>query len=267
MDDLIIVRGAGDLASGIIAKLHGSGFKVLAIEANEPTAVRRLVCFSEAVWEGSVKVEGIQGVYAKNTEEMADHLNNRKVVVMRDPKGQLIEALKPHIVVDAILAKRAISTKASMAPHVIGVGPGHEVGVHCDAAVESHRGHKLGRIYYSGTPEKNTGIPGAIGGYTKERVYYAKNSGIINVHKDIKSQVEIGDVIATIDGVPVKAQISGVVRGMLRHGINVSEGMKMADIDPRVEQVENCHLISDKARCIAGGVLEAVFALKGGHHV
>lgn len=267
MNDLIIVRGAGDLASGIIAKLHGSGFKVLAIEADEPTAVRRLVCFSEAVWEGSVVVEGIEGVYAKTTQEMRQHLSMKKVVVMRDPEGSLISTLKPKIVIDAIIAKRAITTKKTMAPLVIGVGPGHEVGTHCHAAIESHRGHKLGRIYYSGSPEQNTGVPGSILGYTKERVYYASNSGIIKIHKDIKSHVEVGDIIATIDDVPVKALISGIVRGMLRDGIRVKQGMKMADIDPRVEQVENCHMISDKARCIAGGVLEAVLSLGGLNHV
>jgi xanthine dehydrogenase accessory factor len=262
MKNLLVVRGAGDLASGIIAKFHNCGFKVLALESEQPTAIRRLVCFSEAVWNEEVTIEDIKAVYAENEEDICRHLDEGKVVVTRDPQCELITRLKPEVIVDAIIAKVNIDTKISMAPIVVGVGPGHVVGIHCHAAVESKRGHDLGRVYYEGTPKANTGIPGEIGGYTKERVCYAPHEGYLEVLKDITQTVMAGEVIAKIGDVEVKSSISGMVRGMLRHGTKVGIGTKMADIDPRVDQLNNCYSISDKARCIAGGALEAVLYLR-----
>lgn len=262
MKKLVVVRGAGDLASGIIAKFHKCGFKVLALECDEPTAIRRLVCFSDAVWNKEVKVEDITGIYIDKEEEIENELNLGKVVITRDPKGKLIESMKPEIIIDAILAKKNIATHMSMAPIVVGVGPGHQVGKHCHACVESKRGHDLGRIYYKGQPMPNTGIPGNVAGYTKERVLYAPQDGEIEVIRDITSTVEAGEVIAMINGMEVRAIIGGLVRGMLRHGTKAKAGMKIADIDPRIDQLNNCYRISDKARCIAGGVLEAVLCLR-----
>lgn len=263
MNNLVIVRGAGDLASGVIARLHNSGLKVLALETAMPGAIRRHVSFSEAIWLGETRVEGIHGVKANTEEDILEQLAKDKVVVAVDPDGHYIHALQPQVVVDATLLKKKVLTKIDMAPTVIGIGPGHQVGVHCSAAIESMRGHDLGRIYYEGEPLANTGAPGNISGYTRERVCYANASGPLEVVRDITAIVAAGDLIANIGDTPVYAAISGLIRGMLRHGSYVEEGLKIADIDPRINQIDNCYTISDKARTISGSVLEAILTLSG----
>ena len=263
MKKLVIVRGAGDLATGVIAKLHYCGFSVLALEIPEPTAIRRHVAFSEAIWQDKATVEGLTAYYGRNEEEIMDLLDQGRIVVAVDPEGHYIESMKPDVVVDATLMKRGITTHRTMAPVVIGIGPGFIVGQHCSVAVESMRGHDLGRIYYQGSPLADTGIPGNVGGYTKERVLHAPAEGLLKVHHDITAIVKTGDVIASIGDVPVLATIDGLVRGMLRNGTYVKKGMKMADIDPRTCQLDHCFKISDKARTIAGGVLEAILVQGG----
>jgi len=263
MNKLVVVRGAGDLASGIIARLHACGLKVLALETSMPGAIRRHVSFSEAIWLGQTSIEGINAVKADSKEEILSQLNNNQVVVAVDPDGRYIQSLQPKVVIDATMLKTNMITQIDMAPIVIGIGPGHQVGIHCCVAIESMRGHNLGRIYYDGTPLADTGAPGVIAGFSRERVCYATASGPLEVVRDITEIVAAGDIIANIGGVPVYATISGLIRGMLRHGTYVEEGLKIADIDPRLEQLDNCFTISDKARTIAGSVLEAIIALSG----
>ena len=266
MKDLILVRGGGDLATGTIYKLKKSGFPVLVLEVPNPSAIRRNVAFSEAVYLGEQTVEDMTCYLADTLQQAEMFLREGKLTVLVDPAGDAIKALKPVAVVDAIIAKRNLGTTKSMAPITVALGPGFIAGEDVDAVVETKRGHHLGRVIWNGGAAPNTGVPGMIGGYGKERVMHAPAKGILRNVKKITDTVQKGDVIAVIkteDGtVPVEATLDGILRGLIRDGYPVIKGFKIADIDPRAEEYNNCFTISDKARCIAGGVLEAVLQLK-----
>lgn len=259
--NLCIVRGGGDIATGTIYKLFQCGFPLLVLEINNPSCIRRTISFCEAVFDVSVEVEGVRARQIRSLEEAYRCYCNKEVPVMIDPEGTMIAQTAPLIVVDAILAKRNLGTKITDAPIVIGLGPGFCAGKDVHAVVETKRGHHLGRVLYEGEAIQNTGVPGIIAGYGKERVIHAPAEGILHIEKQIGEEVEKGDIIAWIGEVPVKATISGIVRGMLREGYPVKKGLKMADIDPRITEKDNCHYISDKARCVAGGTLEAILHL------
>ena len=267
MKDLIIVRGGGDLATGTIYKLYKCGFSVLVLEVENPSAIRRNVAFSEAVYEGQQTVENVTCFRADSLEEAETFLKEGKLTILVDPKGTAISRLKPMAVVDGILAKKNLGTNRNMAPVTVGLGPGFEAGVDVDAIIETKRGHNLGRVLWSGCAAPNTGIPGIISGFGKERVIYSPAEGILRNIRKITDTVAKGDVIAEVETengcVPVHAAIDGLLRGLIRDGYPVTNGFKIADIDPRMEEYQNCFTISDKARCIAGGVVEAVLQLKG----
>lgn len=267
MKDLIIVRGGGDLATGTIYKLKRCGFPVLILETANPAAIRRTVAFSEAVFQGNQTVEGITCYLAETVVQAEKFLSDGKLTMLVDPLGESIAMLKPLAVVDAILAKKNLGTNRSMAPITIGLGPGFTAGIDVDAVIETKRGHTLGMVLRSGCAAPNTGIPGLIGGYGRERVIYSPAEGILWNRKRITDLVSKGETIAVVETkggiVPVEATLDGVVRGMIRDGYPVCKGFKIADIDPRIEEKENCFTISDKARCIAGGVLEAILQRKG----
>lgn len=262
-DALIIVRGGGDLATGTIHRLWSAGLRVLVLETDRPAAIRRQVAVCEAVYEGETTVEGLRAVRVDSLEQTSAVWAQNTVPLLVDPKGSCIARAKPEVVVDAILAKRNLGTHRDMAPLTIALGPGFIAGQDVDAVVETKRGHRLGRIIRDGSAIPNTGIPGVIGGYGAERVIHAQTAGVfMNVHK-IGDIVEAGETIAQIrtpDGacVPVTTRITGILRGLLRSGYPVTPGFKVADVDPRREELSNCFLISDKARCIAGSVLELV---------
>lgn len=256
----VLIRGAGDIATGIGHRLFRCGFEVMMTEIASPTCIRRRVAFSEAVYEGITQVEGISAVLVRCPEEAVMQADKGNIPVLIDSRAECLEELKPHIVVDAILAKKNLGTFKEMAPIVIGVGPGFFAGKDCHAAVETMRGHDLGRVILHGEPEKNTGIPGEIAGITRERVIYAERAGTIRLIKDIGDIVEEKEVVAEIDGEPVCSPIKGVLRGIIRDGFHVDKGMKIGDVDPR-GTVGNCFSISDKARAVAGGVLEAILFL------
>ena len=272
--DLIVVRGAGDLATGTIHRLKKAGFRLLVLEAEHPAAIRRQVALSEAVYAGSARVEDVEAVRMdvdlaekKNRKELLEQEMERiwkkdGVPVLVDPAGLSIAALRPAVVVDAILAKKNLGTTKEMAPLVIALGPGFTAGEDVDVVIETKRGHNLGRVIRSGSAVPNTGIPGIIGGYGKERVMHAKAEGILRNVASIGDIVEAGAVIAEIETeneiVPVEASLSGLLRGLIRDGYPVTKGFKIADIDPRKEELQNCFTISDKARCIAGSVLEVI---------
>lgn len=264
-DALIIVRGGGDLATGTIHCLWSAGLRVLVLEAEHPAAIRRQVSLCEAVYEGETAVEGLRAVRIAGLEEAASVWAENAVPVLVDPKGESIARAKPEVVVDAILAKKNLGTRRDMAPLTIALGPGFTAGQDVDAVVETKRGHRLGRIIREGTAIPNTGIPGVIGGYGAERVIHAQAAGIFHDLHRIGDIVEAGEAVACIrtpDGaeIPVTTQISGILRGLLRSGYPVTPGFKVADVDPRVGELANCFLISDKSRCIAGSVLELVCA-------
>ena len=253
----VFIRGAGDLATGISVRLHRAGIKLCHSELAIPTAVRRNVAFSEAVRLGRTEVEGIEAVLAKSPEEVLAIMEERQVPVVIDEGKDMLKKLKPYAVVDAILAKKNTGTEITDADVVIAVGPGFTAGVDCHAVVESKRGHNLGRVILKGSAIPNTGIPGIIQGYGVERVLRAPSDGIMEDTVPIGSLVKAGDICARVSGNPVISSISGRVRGMLQEGISVYEGMKIGDVDPRGEAVEYEN-VSDKARAIGGGVLEAL---------
>ena len=272
--DLIVVRGAGDLATGTIHRLKKAGFRLLVLEAEHPAAIRRQVALSEAVYAGSARVEDVEAVRMdvdlaekKNRKELLEQEMEQiwkkdGVPVLVDPAGLSIAALRPAVVVDAILAKKNLGTTKEMAPLVIALGPGFTAGEDVDVVIETKRGHNLGRVIRSGSAVPNTGIPGIIGGYGKERVMHAQAEGILRNVASIGDIVEARAVIAEIETengtVPVEASFSGLLRGLIRDGYPVTKGFKIADIDPRKEELQNCFTISDKARCIAGSVLEVI---------
>ena len=272
--DLIVLRGAGDLATGTIHRLKKAGFRLLVLEAEHPAAIRRQVALSEAVYAGSARVEDVEAVRMdvdlaekKNRKELLEPEMERiwkkdGVPVLVDPAGLSIAALRPAVVVDAILAKKNLGTTKEMAPLVIALGPGFTAGEDVDVVIETKRGHNLGRVIRSGSAVPNTGIPGIIGGYGKERVMHAQAEGILRNAASIGDIVEARAVIAEIETengmVPVEASLSGLLRGLIRDGYPVTKGFKIADIDPRKEELQNCFTISDKARCIAGSVLEVI---------
>lgn len=272
--DLIVVRGAGDLATGTIHRLKKAGFRLLVLEAEHPAAIRRQVALSEAVYAGSARVEDVEAVRMdvdlaekKNRKELLEQEMERiwkkdGVPVLVDPAGLSIAALRSAVVVDAILAKKNLGTTKEMAPLVIALGPGFTAGEDVDVVIETKRGHNLGRVIRSGSAVPNTGIPGIIGGYGKERVMHAQAEGILRNVASIGDIVEARAVIAEIETengtVPVEASLSGLLRGLIRDGYPVTKGFKIADIDPRKEELQNCFTISDKARCIAGSVLEVI---------
>lgn len=265
MKNLVIVRGGGDLATGTIYKLYKCGFKVLVLEIPNPSAIRRNVAFCEAVYQGTQTVEGVTCYLAADVKEAEEMLNDGKLVMLVDPAGECCEQLKPMAVVDGILAKKNLGTHRGMAPVTVAMGPGFEAGVDVDAVIETMRGHNLGKVLYSGKALPNTGIPGVIGGFSSERVLRAPADGILRNVNCIADTVKKGDAIAYVESgdekVPVTATLDGLLRGLIRDGYPVKKGLKIADIDPRLHEYDNCFTISDKARCIAGGVLEAVMHL------
>ncbi|GAA0727712.1 selenium-dependent molybdenum cofactor biosynthesis protein YqeB [Clostridium malenominatum] len=260
--DKIVVRGGGDIASGIINKLSKCGFHLLVLEVPAPTAIRRKVCYGEAVYEGQVTIEGITAIKASSLEHIEEIWNEENVPVIIDPKGDYIEKIKPLAVVDCILAKKNLGMTIDKASITVALGPGFEAGKDVHAVIETMRGHNLGKVIYKGCAMENTGVPGEIKGFSKERVIYSPSKGTIKVIKDIGSVVSKDQVIALVGDKEVRGTIDGVLRGIIRDGFNVWEGLKIADIDPRLSELDNCFTISDKARAIAGGVLEAILFLK-----
>jgi xanthine dehydrogenase accessory factor len=259
---LVGVKGAGDLASGTIHRLHRAGFAVVATELPQPLALRRTVAFAEVVYNGSIEIEGLTGVRADSPDDARAVLARSQVPVLIDPDGDVLRALAPIAIIDATLAKHPTGVRLSDARVVLALGPGFEAGVDAHAVIETNRGHNLGRVYLSGCAEANTGVPGDIAGFTSERLLRAPADGPLIALHAIADLVQAGEVIATIGGAPMVAQIGGVLRGLVHDGLVVRQGMKVGDIDPRARR-EHCFSISDKSRAIAGGVLEAILYLLG----
>jgi len=254
---LILIRGAGDLASGIALRLFRSGLSVMMTDLPRPTSIRRTVSFSEAIVKGETTVEDVTAKRADSAAEALKLLNDGVIPVLADPECACRTELKPHVVVDAILAKRNLGTKISDAPIVIGVGPGFTVGEDCHAVVETMRGHTLGRVIYEGSALPNTNIPGLIGGFAGERVLRAPADGTFRSVASIGDLVKEGDTVGYVGDTPMKCTLSGVLRGLIADGTMVHKGMKSGDVDPRGD-VSYCQTASDKALAIGGGVLEAI---------
>lgn len=257
---LILIKGAGDIATGIAVRLKNSGMQVVMTEIAIPTTVRRSVAFSRAVYEGSAVVENIIARLVLDFAQIPAVLQRDEIPVLIDPRCEVLKSIHFDVVVDSILAKKNLSTGPTQAPMVIGVGPGFSVPQDCHCVIETQRGHDLGRCIYQGCAAKNTGIPGEIGGYTVERLLRAPCDGIFHPILAIGDIVKAGQTVAMVDDQPVTAQINGIVRGLLQDNVPVKARMKSGDIDPR-GCYEHCFTVSDKARAVGGGVLEAILHL------
>lgn len=262
MGMLVLIRGAGDLASGVALRLWRAGFRVVMTELPRPTTIRRTVAFSEAVIRGETRVEEIRAGRAGDSAEARQLLTEGILPVLIDPEAACRRELCPQILVDAILAKRNLGTALTDAPTVIGIGPGFTVGKDCHAVVETMRGHSLGRAYYQPGQRAlpNTAVPGLIGGYTGERVLRAPQDGIFRGTRKIGDRVRAGDVAGYVGEAPMRCTIDGVLRGLLADGVPVHAGLKAGDVDPRGKP-EYCSTVSDKALAIGGGTLEAILCL------
>jgi len=256
---IIIIRGGGDLATGVVQKFHRAGFQVLILETGEPTAIRRGVALCEAMYDGLASVEDIKCRKVSGLEEIAACWQDGSVPLLVDPDGETIAEIKPSAVIDAILAKRNLGTTRSMAAVTIGLGPGFNAGEDVHVVIETKRGHDLGRLILQGHAKPDTGIPADIGGESSRRVLYAPSNGKITHINRIGSIVEQGESLFIVGGSETRAPFDGMLRGLIRESIYVRKGMKVADVDPRTDV--DWRLISDKARCIGGAALEAYFYL------
>jgi xanthine dehydrogenase accessory factor len=262
----VIIKGAGDIASGIALRLFHVGFAIVMTETAQPLAVRRTVSFCRAVYEGAAQVEDVTAVLVQDDEGIREVLHRKQIPIVIDPAAMLVKRLKPAALIDAIMAKRNIGTAITDAPLVIGVGPGFTAGFDCHGVIETMRGHTLGRVITEGSALLNTGVPGSIGGFTMERLLRSEAEGVFEGKAEIGDTVKKGDIVGAVrteEGgvVPIRAALDGVVRGILPSGIKVRKGMKAGDIDPRCER-SHCFTVSDKALAIAGGVLEALLRFR-----
>lgn len=254
---LVLIKGAGDLATGVAYRLYRAGYSIVMTDIEQPTAVRRTVAFCQCIYDGTATVEGVTSRGVETVEEVKACLERGEIPVLVDPEAAIRTQMPFDAEVDAILAKYNVNTRIDDAPIVLALGPGFTAGVDCHGVIETKRGHYLGRLILEGSAIPNTGVPGDVGGYTTQRIIRACRDGIFHPVAHIGDTVAEGDVVATVDGEPVYALMPGTVRGMLPDGLRVKQGMKSGDIDPRCEY-NHCFTISDKARAIGGGVLEGL---------
>lgn len=259
---IVLIRGGGDLASGVALRLHRSGFKVVIIELPKPLAVRRLASFSEAIYAGEVSIEGLVG---KRVNEIDDPLRilqllaKGRIPVLIDPEGKSIQSVHPSVIVDARMLKAAPEALKHNAKLYLGLGPGFIGGANCHAAIETQRGPWLGRVIWDGPIQADSGVPEAVGMVQSERALYSPADGALKSNKAIADVLQEGELIAEIDGHIIKAPFAGVLRGLIHPEVSVKKGMKIGDLDPRGDP-QLCNHVSDKALAIGGGVLEAILS-------
>lgn len=261
LKDLVIcIKGAGEMATGVAWRLYSANFRhIFMLETAHPRAVRRRVSFCEAVHDGTATVEGVTAVRTDSPREVPRVWDAGRIPVLVDPAWEAIPVLTPHVTVDAIIAKRNLGTRLSEASLTIGLGPGFTAGEDVHAVVETNRGHHLGRVIRSGSAEPNTGVPGTIAGFSLERLLRAPCNGTFRPLLSIGDRVETGTLVGYVDEAEVRAAVGGVIRGLIRDGSRVPKGLKIGDVDPR-GQTAFVPVISEKARSIGGGVLEAILA-------
>jgi len=260
----VLIKGAGDIGSGIAWRLHQCRFKVIITEIAQPMALRRKVSFCEAVYDGQATVEGVEALLVHDANDIPGVWDLGKIPILEDPCCESRNIIKPEVLVDAIMAKRNVGTSINDAPLVITLGPGFKVGKDATFVVETNRGHDLGRLLTNGSAQSDTGIPGPVNGITTERVFRAPADGQWQNNMDIGDVVMKDDLIGSVDGLPVKAKIDGVIRGLIRPGVTVAKELKLGDIDPRGRK-DLCHTISDKALAVGGGVLEGILRFYGSY--
>jgi len=258
---VVVIRGGGDIGTGVAHRLYRSGFKIIVTEIENPLVIRRTIAFAQAVCDRETVVEGVKAVKALSRKEITILLKERTIPVIVDPDCRIAKDIKADVVVDATLAKKDTGMHRDLAPLTIALGPGFKAGEDVDVVIETKRGHNLGRIILKGCAAPNTGIPEAVEGYTEERVLRAPCYGKVRSLLDIGDQVTKGETVCYVAEEEVKASLGGVVRGLIKNGVKVKKGLKIGDIDPRGIK-EYCYTISDKARAVAGGVLEAILSMK-----
>ncbi len=259
-EDIVVVRGAGDIATGVIQKFVRAGMRVVAIETAKPTTVRRTVALSEAVYDGAASVEDLRACLVESADRFEEVWRDGGIPILIDPACEQLRAIAPDGVIDAILAKRNLGLHSGVAPIVVALGPGFQAPVDAHAVIETMRGHALGRVYFTGGALPNTGIPGVIGGRGAERVLRAPADGVVSHARRIGDRVSAGEVVFAVGGVEVRAAFDGILRGLIHEGLTVASGLKCGDIDPRSDT--DCNTISDKARSVGGAALEAYLALR-----
>src|SRR5262245_10682527 len=257
-DILVLIRGGGEMASGIAHRLHQCHLRVLITEVAQPTAVRRTVAFAEAAYQGCQTVENVKAVLVTSVAEALAQWQQGAIPLFIDPEAKIRDEFKPSVIVDARMLKKSGDTRLADAPLVIGVGPGFTAGDDVQAVVETNRGYHLGRVIWQGSAEPDTGAPAPVAGHREARVLRAPTSGRFSALRQIGDRIQVGEIVADVDGRPIRSEISGLLRGMLHDGISTLVGMKVGDVDPRGER-GYCDSISDKARAIGGGVVEAIF--------
>ena len=256
-DLVILIKGAGEMATGVAHRLASCNLRVCLTETSTPQAVRREVAYSEAIFDSEKEVEGITAKRIELPDGISEVWREGKIPILIDPDAKVKNFLRPDVVIDATLAKKNLGTKIMDAPLVIGLGPGFHAGRDVHRVIETNRGHNLGRIIANGEAEPNTGIPGSIAGYTEERVIRAPRDGEFKALKKIGDGVRANQKVGMVKNTVVRSRIAGIIRGLLRDGTEVWKGMKLGDVDPRGIKA-HCHTISDKARTISGGVLQAI---------
>ncbi len=257
---LVLIRGGGDLATGVAYRLHKAGFPLIVLELAQPSVIRRRVALATAVYEGRVQIEDLPGQLAHSLDEALALSQTNTIPVLVAPQLQSSQFTIHNsqlIIIDARIAKRNIDTHIHQAPLVIGMGPGFTARVDCHAVIETMRGHTLGRVLWQGSALPNTGTPGIVAGKGAERVLRAPATGVVNWRLEIGDAVKQGDLLGDVDDVPVIAPFAGVVRGLIMPGLNVQAGMKIGDVDARGTR-ENCFTISEKALAMGGAALEAI---------
>ena len=255
----ILLRGGGDLASGVAYRLARAGCQVIITELPQPLAVRRLVSFSEAVYEGSIVIEGVEGARADRAQAALELARQGKIAVLVDQAAESRGIIQPHVLIDGRMMKQPPELGKGTAPLVIGLGPGFVAGESCDAVVETKRGNRMGRVYWHGAAEADTGMPESVGNRRQERVLRSPCAGRFISSVEICAMVEEGQVLAEVNGCAIRAQFQGILRGLLHSGVEVAAGVKVGDIDPRADP-DLCMHFSDKALAVGGGVLEAILS-------
>ncbi len=255
---LALIKGGGDLGTGVAWRLHKAGLPVVITELAQPLVVRRTVAFASAVYDGEIAVEGVTAWRAETLDEARRLLADEMIPVLVDPECRSRAELRPTVLIDAVMAKRNTGTRRADAPLVIALGPGFTPGVDCHCVIETQRGHNLGRVLWNAPAEPNTGVPGEIGGKSSERVLRAPAAGRITSRKKIGDWVQQGEIVARVNGSEIRAPFDGVLRGLAHDGLTVPAGLKVGDVDPRARR-EHCFTLSDKALALGGGALEAVF--------
>ena len=261
---IVLIRGGGDLASGVAMRLHRVGLRVVITELEQPLVIRRSVSFAQAVFSGVSQVEGITARKVDSFDSMQTTWMNGEIPVLVDPDCMILDRLNESelpftTLIDARMKKNSPTMLIGSAPFMVGLGPGFVAGVNCDAVIETNRGHYLGRVLWRGSAQPNTGLPGGFNDKYKDRVLYSPAEGIFKSEKEICDRVRPGELVGVVDGNQIRAPFKGIIRGLLHSGLKVTEGFKIGDIDPRAEP-EYCQHVSDKALAIGGGVLEAIFA-------